>query len=125
MIVAKKGKALDIYKQKSLLSIDYAITQIKQSKLVPFVQNLYLYGSCARNEQDYDSDVDLLLELSPKIDKKLYFEDMLILKSKVVPVDDLLPEVDLKIEIGDNWKNNSMLYYQNIRKEGIQIWKKP
>lgn len=125
MIVAKKGKALDIYKQKSLLSIDYAITQIKQSKLVPFVQNLYLYGSCARNEQDYDSDVDLLLELSPKIDKKLYFEDMLILKSKVVPVDDLLPEVDLKIEIGDSWKNNSMLYYQNIRKEGIQIWKKP
>lgn len=125
MIVAKKGKALDIYKQKSLLSIEYAITQIKQSKLAPFVQNLYLYGSCARNEQDYDSDVDLLLELSPKIDKKLYFEDMLILKSKVVPVDDLLPEVDLKIEIGDNWKNNSMLYYQNIRKEGIQIWKKP
>lgn len=89
------------------------------------MQNLYLYGSCARNEQDYDSDVDLLLELSPKIDKKLYFEDMLILKSKVVPVDDLLPEVDLKIEIGDSWKNNSMLYYQNIRKEGIQIWKKP
>lgn len=125
MIVAKKGKALDIYKQKSLLSIEYAITQIKQSKLAPFVQNLYLYGSCARNEQDYDSDVDLLLELSPKIDKKLHFEDMLMLKSKVVPVDDLLPEVDLKIEIGDKWKNNSMLYYQNIRKEGIQIWKKP
>lgn len=125
MIVAKKGKALDIYKQKSLLSIEYAITQIKQSKLAPFVQNLYLYGSCARNEQDYDSDVDLLLELSPNIDKKLHFEDMLMLKSKVVPVDDLLPEVDLKIEIGDKWKNNSMLYYQNIRKEGIQIWKKP
>ena len=63
MIVGRKEKALGVYKKRSLISINYAIAQIKQSKIAPFVQDLYLYGSCARNEQDYDSDVDLLLEL--------------------------------------------------------------
>ena len=31
-------------------------------------------------------------------------------------------ETDLKIVVGDDWKRNKMLYYTNVRKEGIQIW---
>lgn len=31
-------------------------------------------------------------------------------------------ETDLKIVVGDDWKRNKILYYTNVRKEGIQIW---
>ena len=31
-------------------------------------------------------------------------------------------EVDLKIVFGDDWKENNMTYYQNIRKEGKKLW---
>lgn len=124
MIVGRKEKALVIYKKRSLISINYAIAQIKQSKIAPFVQDLYLYGSCARNEQDYDSDVDLLLELSDDIDLDKYRSDLLILRSKVMPISDDLPEVDLRIEIGDKWKNSSLFFYQNVKKDYISVWNK-
>ena len=35
---------------------------------------------------------------------------------------DTYAETDLKIVVGDDWKRNKMLYYTNVRKEGIQIW---
>ena len=124
MIVGRKEKALGVYKKRSLMSINYAITQIKQSKIAPFVQDLYLYGSCARNEQDYDSDVDLFLELSIDIDLDKYRSDLLILRSKVMPISDDLPEIDLRIEIGDKWKNSSLFFYQNVKKDYISIWNK-
>lgn len=122
MIVGKKSKAHHIYQQKSTLSIKYAIDKIKKSRLSPYVKSLYLYGSCSRKEQSYDSDVDLFLVLSPLINKELYHDDILILKSEVTPVDNSLPEVDLHIEIGDKWEKSNMLYYNDIKKEGIQIW---
>ncbi len=54
--------------EKSLYSIGYAKQKIKDSPISPYVSGLYLYGSCARNEQSYHSDVDLLLELKDNIE---------------------------------------------------------
>lgn len=124
MIVGRKEKALGVYKKRSLISINYAIAQIKQSKIAPFVQDLYLYGSCARNEQDYDSDVDLLLELSDDIDLDKYRSDLLILRSKIISTSDDIPEADLRIEIGSTWKNSNLFFYKNIKKDCISIWNK-
>lgn len=124
MIVGRKEKTLGVYKKRSLMSINYAITQIKQSKIAPFVQDLYLYGSCARNEQDYDSDVDLLLELSDDIDLDKYRSDLLILRSKIISTSDDIPEADLRIEIGSTWKNSNLFFYKNIKKDCISIWNK-
>ena len=124
MIVGRKEKALGVYKKRSLISINYAIAQIKQSKIAPFVQDLYLYGSCAPNEQDYDSDVDLLLELSDDIDLDKYRSDLLILRSKIISTSDDIPEADLRIEIGSTWKNSNLFFYKNIKKDCISIWNK-
>lgn len=116
MIVGRKEKALGVYKKRSLISINYAIAQIKQSKIAPFVQDLYLYGSCARNEQDYDSDVDLLLELSDDIDLDKYRSDLLILRSKIISTSDDIPEADLRIEIGSTWKNSNLFFYKTLKR---------
>ena len=108
--------------ERSKKSISYAVRQIKESVLAPYIKKLYIYGSCARGEQRYDSDVDLFMELSDEIDLTKYKNDVLFLKTKVSPLDYSLPEVDLKVVVGKAWMKNNMLYYKNVRKEGINIW---
>lgn len=118
----KKGGSSSQIRERSQKSIDFALDKIKRSEIAPYVRKLYLYGSCARGEQEYNSDVDLLLELDSSFDEKRYREKIIILKGSVTPPDLNMPEVDLKIVIGDTWKNSPMLYYQNVKKEGINIW---
>ena len=109
--------------QRQRNAAEYALKVIQSSCIKPYIKTIYLYGSCARGEEKYSSDVDLFLELSesflsrPELKKYLY-----LLKSEVSSdeLDDA--ETDLKIVVGDEWKKNKMLYYANVRKEGIQLW---
>ena len=102
---------------------EYALRTIQSSCIRPYIKTIYLYGSCARGEEKYSSDVDLFLELSesfrsrPELKKYLY-----LLKSEVSSEELDDAETDLKIVVGDDWKRNKMLYYTNVRKEGIQIF---
>ena len=89
---------------------EYALRTIQSSCIRPYIKT-------------YSSDVDLFLELSesfrsrPELKKYLY-----LLKSEVSSEELDDAETDLKIVVGDDWKRNKMLYYTNVRKEGIQIW---
>ena len=76
-----------------------------------------------REEQTYQSDVDLMLELKPTFDISTLRDEIILLKSRVNPVQPDMPEVDLKIMIGDKWKNEHTLFFENIKKEGRDIWK--
>lgn len=122
MIVGNRKNAHHVYLERSMQSISYAVKQIKKSTLAPYIQKLYVYGSCARGEQGYDSDVDLFMELSDDINLAQYKNDVLMLKTEVSPLDYTLPEVDLKVVVGKTWMKNNMLYYKNVKKEGIDIW---
>ena len=113
-----------VYQLRSKKSMKYAVDIIKKSPIAPYVKALYLYGSCARNEQTYGSDVDLFLELQPDFDIKKYKDEVILLKGEVSPVSMDMAEVDLKVVVGDSWKRNQMLYYQNILREGVDIWEK-
>lgn len=62
-------RARQIYEEISKNSISYAIEKIKESPVAPYVMHLYLYGSCAREQQNEYSDVDLLLQLSDSFPK--------------------------------------------------------
>ena len=68
--------------------------------------------------------MDLFLELQPDFDVQKYKDDIIILKGRVSPTDMNMAEVDLKVVVGDEWKKNQMLYYQNILREGVNIWQK-
>ena len=122
MKVGKKSKYQYIYSQRSTESIHYAVSQIKKSKIAPYVKYLYLYGSCARREQTIHSDFDLFMVLSPDIDMNRYKDDIILLKSKVIPLDMNLPEVDLKVVVGDKWIHSISLYFKNVKNEGVNIW---
>lgn len=126
LILEKRGDERVIRKRSHELSVrhqdalQYAINMVQQSPLKPYVKDLILYGSCARKEQKYSSDVDLLLVLDEKfLEDQTLRTPMRLLKSQVSTDD---PEVDLKIVVGDDWKSNNMQYFKNIRKEGISVW---
>lgn len=40
---------------------EYALRTIQSSCIRPYIKTIYLYGSCARGEEKYSSDVDLFL----------------------------------------------------------------
>lgn len=122
-VVQKRGED-SVYVKKSRQSVQYALKQIRGSAISPYVNRVILYGSCARGDQNYKSDVDLLLELSPDIDVDQYHSDLMELRGIVTPPDRNIPEVDLKIMVGDDWEDSESLYFKNIKKEGIDLWVK-
>lgn len=121
----KNRTASSAIQERSQNSINYALRVIKNSEVAPFVKKLYLYGSCARKQQTYSSDVDLFLELISDFDIEKYKSEIIRLKGAVVPADINMPEVDLKVVIGNSWEENKMLYYKNVKEEGIDIWRIP
>lgn len=111
-----------IKSERHQAALEYALKQIKNSPLRPYVQATFLYGSCSRGEEKYGSDVDLLLVLNENFDRKLLRKEMRMLQANVSTDNLEDPEVDMKIVIGNQWEKSRMLYYQNIRKEGKKVW---
>lgn len=120
----KIRKTANVLSQRHSNAIQYAVKNIKDSELQPYITDLILYGSCARKEQKYSSDIDLLLVLSEEFHKhKELRMPLRKLKSQVMTDDVEDPEVDLKIVVGRDWETNPMQYYKNIRKDGISLWR--
>lgn len=113
-------KIQSIRHQKAL---EYALNQIYQSSLFTYTTGIWLFGSCARNEQKYESDIDLLMQLDLSEDD-LYemHNEVIYLKGIVAPTKISDPDVDLKITVNPNWQQDKSLFYQEIRKDGIRIW---
>lgn len=125
MIVGKIQPNNNIYQEKSQKSINYALNILKTSIIAKDITAVYLYGSAARGEQKYNSDVDLMVEIRDGYNFEENADVLRDLKSRAIPLDCELPEVDLKIVSGSRWKKNTSLYFKNIRGDGINIWKIP
>ena len=102
---------------------EYALRTIQSSCIRPYIKTIYLYGSCARGEEKYSSDVDLFLELSesfrsrPELKKYLY-----LLKSEVSSEELDDAETDLKIVVGDSYfdfAENDFQYFKASYDAGI------
>lgn len=104
-------------------AIRHALEAIKQSELSSYVEDVILYGSCARYEQRWSSDVDLCLVLKPSIKEVEGYRRLIhILKGTISEEEPASVEVDLKVLIGNKWENDHSLYCRNVRKDGISLW---
>ena len=125
MIVGKKNSqsVRNRYTIRSQKSIQYALDVIKKSELSSYVRHVYLYGSCARNEQTYQSDVDLLIELDPAFELQDNKRNAILnLKKSLCCVNTDLPDIEVKIMIGNEWENHNSLFLKNVRKDGVDLW---
>jgi len=86
------------------------------------LNSIILYGSCARGDFEADSDIDLLILLNV---------DQNQLTSERMKISDLSDRLDLAYDVvlAPVFQNVQMfdqyapvsVFYQNIRKEGVQI----
>lgn len=97
----------------------YALRQIKCDRFKKYVKAIYLYGSCARGDERYNSDVDLFLVLEEDTPVKVVRE----LKTVVTSKDYTLPCVEIKT--GTVGKiSGSEQFDINLRKDRILLWEK-
>ena len=119
-LVAHGKLFLDIKRESA---IRYALKMISQSKLFPYVEDVILYGSTARNEASSSSDIDLLLVLNPHAKEQENSRSWIVDLRGNISTDNIRdPEADLHIAYGDSWKSGNQAYQRNIQKEGLSIW---
>jgi predicted nucleotidyltransferase len=110
--------------QRQQDALEYAIKMIEQSPVKKYISSIWLFGSCARDTQKFDSDVDLLVELDVTEDE---FEEIrynaIILRGEVSPLEASAPEVDIKYTFKGSWEHKNTTFYNEVRKDGMLLWK--
>ena len=100
-------------------SLKYALS-VLQDDHRDVIEEVYLFGSCARGEENYQSDIDLLVIADPKITK----QQIMDIKSDVCSDDYLLPEVNIIVTDSFKDASSSDQFNKNVRRDGILLWKK-
>ena len=86
------------------------------------ISMIILYGSAARDEATNESDIDVAINIKNKMDNQTkrrfisWAADMDIRYEKVFSI------VDIQEDNMKKWER-VLPFYQNIRKEGIVLWK--
>lgn len=97
------------------------VVKLYQDKIYEIV----LYGSYARNEFDSESDIDIMIIFDcPREEVKLYRNQINKIASRVGLTYDV--EVSLLIRDKQSFEKGLpvLLFYQNIRREGIILYRK-
>ena len=93
-------------------AMTYALKKIQQSPIALYVKNVILYGSCARGEASWGSDVDLCVFLNEDVRKLSNYTQIIHLLKGTISQDDAhSAETDIKFVIGDEWKDSGLLYF--------------
>ena len=100
-----------------------AIDKIKKSKLAPYIVDVLLYGSCARDEQTEDSDVDIAMILSDEISTVSNYSLMLVeLRGEVMSTGYMNPDVDLHFLLQSELDDNKSTFIFCLKMDGKTIW---
>lgn len=108
---------------RRIRALETAIEKLEQSKAVKYAREVYLYGSLARGNARWDSDIDLLLVLDGAgYEDKGLKKEIITLKGSMTEDNLDAPEIDLKVVFGKEWRDSNAAYYKNIVAEGKKIW---
>lgn len=100
-----------------------AIDKIKKSKVVPYIVDVLLYGSCARDEQTEDSDVDIAMILSDEISTIKNYTSMLAdLRGAVMSTGYMNPDVDLHFVFQSELDDEESTFIFCLKMDGKTIW---
>lgn len=100
-------------------SMESALHILSSDPYKQYIEAIYLYGSCATGRQKFDSDVDLLVQYNSTFTSAIGRS----MRIAVIPDKFDLPDVELKFVEHDHWIKQSDTFSQNLKKEGILLWK--
>lgn len=105
---------------RHLKAMQSALQFLTKEPYQKYIEEVYLYGSCAKGNQKYDSDVDLFVicnqQFTQEIGRKM--------RLAVMHEDEKAPEVELKFTQNPLWMQAQDPFTKNIRMDGILLWKK-
>lgn len=85
------------------------------------LESVILYGSYARGEQTYESDVDIALKLVPGYNRTQYNRMIDCVAEKELECGKVLSVIDIDSKKYNEWKD-IVPFYKNISREGIVLW---
>ena len=101
-------------------SLEFAINKASASRIFPYIKHIILFGSCARGDFHWSSDVDLLFIMDDDFGNDAELKnDLFTLRGNISPSDSGSPEVDAKFYSETNWNHQNSFFLQNVRKDGI------
>ena len=103
--------------------LNNAIKQLQASGTEKYISAVYLYGSCARGEERWDSDVDLFVQLTEDIREiDNHYRMLRELKTAARSEDCGVPAVDMHFYIGTDWTHCNSAFFKEIKRDGVRIW---
>ena len=104
-------------------ALRYALGVIKTSELCQYTKALYVYGRCARHEETYDDDLELMLVLAEEVEHMPhYYSQICKLMNDVTDPTLFCVKTDLEVVTDDDWNRIESDHFNNIRSEGIEVW---
>ncbi len=98
---------------------------LRSAHEVTSIADVILYGSCARGEENDNSDIDLFIVLKDmglnnnELDNISHNLRFAVTKS----IGWIGPHADLHFTVGDYWRKDNSLYHLLILDDGISVWK--
>ena len=103
------------------------ISSVLSNEFVKYINKIYLYGSCARNEQTFYSDIDLFIVLKESINDDEFWKVKSVLSGEcMLCVSDAANDADIATHYTKNseWYSANDFFYEQIRKDCILLWER-
>ena len=101
-------------------SLEFAINMASASRISPHIKHIILFGSCARGDFHWSSDVDLLFIMDDDFGNHAELKnDLFMLRGNISPGDSESPEVNAKFYSETNWNHQNSFFLQNVRKDCV------
>ena len=86
------------------------------------LESVVLFGSVARNEASFESDIDVALMVNEPMTETVKNAIMEWSTDLDLKYDRVFSVIDIECQKYDEWKL-ALPFYKNIEKEGIILWK--
>lgn len=86
------------------------------------ISMIILYGSVARNEATNESDIDIAIIIKKEMDNQTKKRFIMWAADMDIRYDKVFSIVDIREDNMKKWEK-VLPFYQNIRKEGIVLWR--
>ena len=106
--------------ERHIRAIEYALNIIRNSRFAPYCRGVYLFGSCARHTERFNSDIDLLLV----VDNDAYDFLKPFIRQLIVDVEEPnihAAEADLKVVSQSMLDNSTNNFLRSIKTYMIRI----
>ncbi len=119
--ILKKGKKYD--GKRHLMAVERAKEKLCKCEISDLITDVFLYGSVARGDYSYESDLDLLIVFSKDVIQiEDYTSRIARLKSSMSFDEVNSVDLDIKVFIGQEWDKSESLFVRLIGKDKVSIW---